>query len=171
MITRLGRIRYKREYYYDRDARVGCSPLDEALGMTSEISTGVSKMLVKLSAHMPYEAAVRVYAELTRVRLAASTAWEHTQDAGVRARPALDPLPSQKETAEDATCVSIAMDGFMVNVRAEGWKEAKLGAVSEVTASGRPKAKSPWSNCSVGSRPFALICDASGWARRLWRQG
>jgi hypothetical protein len=31
------------------------------------------------------------------------------------------------------------MDGFRVNVRDEGWKEAKLGVVSEVTANGQPQ--------------------------------
>jgi hypothetical protein len=33
------------------------------------------------------------------------------------------------------------MDGFMVHVRDEGWKEVKLGAISEVTASGQPQPK------------------------------
>jgi len=131
-------VSYRREYYYDADARRGCSPLDEALGLTTEISVGVSKLLVKLSAHMPYHTAVGVYDELTQVRISASTAWEHTQDAGVRARPALEPLTSHKETSPDAGCVSISMDGFMVHVRNEGWKEAKIGTVSEVAASGQP---------------------------------
>lgn len=102
----------------------------------SDLSAGVVKMLVQLSAHMPYERAVTIYDELTRVRVSASTAWEHTQAAGERARPALNPLTTQKQTASDAQCLSISMDGFMAHVRGEGWKEVKIGALSEVTASG-----------------------------------
>jgi hypothetical protein len=106
---------------------------------TTDISAGVSKMLVQLSACMPYEQAVKVYDELARVRVSASTAWMHTQGAGERARPALNPMTSQKHTASNAECVSIALDGFMAHVRREGWKEVKIGTVSEVTASGQSR--------------------------------
>jgi hypothetical protein len=109
------------------------------LSSTTDISAGVSKMLVQLSAYMPYHTAVAVYDELARVQVSASTAWEQAQAAGIRARPALEPLTSQKETAPDAACVSISMDGFMAQVRGEGWKEVKIGIVSEVAASGQPQ--------------------------------
>lgn len=120
---------------------MGCSPLDKMLGVSagSELSDGVDKMVVKLSAHMPYRQAVAVYGELARVEVSAGAAWTHTQAAGERARPALDPATTGKQTTLNAACISISMDGFMAHVRGEGWKEIKIGTVSEVTASGQPR--------------------------------
>jgi hypothetical protein len=132
-------VTYQRAYYYDPAARAGCYPLDDQLGLTSPISDGVSRGLVKLSARLPYRTAVEVYEELTQVRVSVGAAWARTQAAGQRARPALDPLPTLKAPADPVACVGISMDGFMAHVRGEGWKEVKLGAVFEARARGTPE--------------------------------
>ena len=126
-------IRYGREYFYDAVAHTGCYPFDEALEVTSQISAGLTRTLVKLCARLPYEEAVEVYGELTGVTVSVSTAWQRTQAIGQRARPALDSLPSMKPTHPNATGIGISMDGCMANVREEGWKEIKAGVTFEVS--------------------------------------
>lgn len=88
---------------------------------------------MKLCARLPYEEAVEVYGELTGVNVGVSTAWKRTQEIGRLARPALDSIPSMKQTSPDATCIGISMDGCMANVRKEGWKEIKAGVAFEVS--------------------------------------
>ena len=137
MITRLGRVSYRREYYYDKEERAGEYPLDQQLGITSELSRGVKRQLVKLSARMPYQTAAEVFAELAQVQVGTTTAWEQTQEAGEHVRAMPEPIatvtaPSQERVA----CMGTTMDGCMVNVREEGWKEMKLGCVFEVSTSG-----------------------------------
>lgn len=88
---------------------------------------------MKLCARLPYEESVEVYGELTGVNVGVSTAWKRTQEMGQRARPALSPIPTMKQTSADATCIGISMDGCMANVRKEGWKEIKAGVTFEVS--------------------------------------
>ena len=126
---------YGREYYYDQAERKGQYPLDEQLGIDGEVSVGVKRLLVKLSARMPYQAAVDVFEELAQVKVSATTAWEQTQAAGERIRAAQKPIPTVGESAGTALeCMGITMDGCMANVRSEGWKEVKVGCVFEVVA-------------------------------------
>lgn len=126
-------------YYYDAAARRGQYPFDQELGVNSEISAGVTRMLVKLCVRLPYAEAVTVHGELTRVDVSVSTAWQRTQAAGRRARPAMAPIPTQQTTHADAVCMGISMDGCMAHVREEGWKEIKIGMVFEVETSPRIK--------------------------------
>lgn len=92
----------------------------------------MTRLLVKLCARLPFEEATEVYCELTRTAVSTTTAWLRTQAAGQIASPALHPIPTMKSTATDAECMGISMDGCMANVRSEGWKEIKIGAVFEV---------------------------------------
>jgi hypothetical protein len=101
------------------------------------MSEGVVRIVVKLSAHMPYQAARDVYEEVAGVAVSVGEIWNLTQAAGQRSRSALQPLPTMKETLESAACVGVSMDGFMANVRAEGWKEVKIGAIFEAYVTGQ----------------------------------
>ena len=128
---------YEREYYYDSEERAGRYPLDERLGIAGEVSAGVKRLLVKLSARMPYQAGVDVFEELAQVKVSATTAWELTQAAGESIRAVQKPIPTVTESVGTALeCMGITMDGCMVNVRTEGWKEVKVGCVFEVVANG-----------------------------------
>lgn len=124
-------------YYYDAAAREGRSPFDEALGVTSQMSAGATRLLVKLCARLPYQEAVAVYAELARVQVGVSTAWKQVQVIGQRARPALEPIPTLKPTSAQTACMGLSMDGCMAHVRTEGWKEIKVGVVFEVAVTGQ----------------------------------
>jgi hypothetical protein len=72
-----------------------------------------------------------------------------------------------KETLESAACV---MDGFMANVRAEGWKEVKIGAIFEayVTGqSGQVRGRSQSYVMHLGGPAFKLAMEAQA---RRWSQ-
>lgn len=124
-------------HFYDADAHRGCYPYDDVLGVSDGMSKGVKRLVVKLCTRLPYAEAAMVFTELTQVAVSASHAWTLTQQVGQQARPALEPKPTLKETSDMAECVSISMDGCMVNVRGEGWKEIKTGVISEVEHSGK----------------------------------
>lgn len=126
--TRLGVVTYERMYYYDPAGRSGCYPFDRQLGLTCGLSEGVMRLVVKLSAYLPYRQACEVYGELAQVSVSLG---EATQEAGQRSRSALQPLATMKASLESAACAGISMDGFMVHVEGEGWKEVKIGAVFE----------------------------------------
>jgi hypothetical protein len=89
------------------------------------------RLVVKLSAYLPYRKACEVYRELAQVSVSLGEVWQRTQEAGQRSRSALQPLATMKEPLASAACAGISMDGFMVNVKDEGWKEVKIGAVFE----------------------------------------
>ena len=130
-------MNYAREYYYDSEEREGRYPLDEQLGIDGEVSPGVKRLLVKLSARMPYQAGVDVFEELAQVKVSATTAWELTQAAGECVRSAQKPIATVAEAGCGETapeCMGITMDGCMANVRTEGWKEVKVGCVFEVVS-------------------------------------
>lgn len=128
-------MRYRRAHFYDAEAHRGCYPYDDMLGVSDGMSEGMKRLVVKLCTRLPYAEAAAVFTELTQVAVSASHAWTLTQEVGQQARPALEPKPTLKETSDTAECVAISMDGCMVNVRGEGWKEIKAGVISEVERS------------------------------------
>ena len=127
---------YQREYFYDETTHAGQYPYDAELGIAdgNGMSDGLSRVLIKLCTRLPFAEACAVLDELAHIQISASKAWRQTQAAGQRARPALDPRPTTKASSQDTECMVITMDGCMANVRGEGWKEVKLGAISEVCA-------------------------------------
>ncbi len=114
--------------------RSGQYPFDIELGVAQGMSTGISRVLVKLCARLPFAEACEILGELAQVQIGVTKAWHETQAAGLRALPAMHPKPTTAAAFQAAQCVSIAMDGCKVNVRGEGWKEVKVGTISEVFA-------------------------------------
>lgn len=155
---------YLREYYYDRAERRGRYPLDEQLGIEGEISAGVKRLLVKLSARMPYQAGVDVFEELAQVKVGTTTAWELTQAAGECLRSAPQPIATQPEAAHpELECMGITMDGCLANVRDEGWKEVKVGCVfGVVTADERTHNKAGESVPVVQAKAQSYVLHLGG---------
>lgn len=129
-------------YYYDGAARAGRYPLDEQLHIRGEVSEGLERQLVRLSALLPYEPAVSVMEELARVKVSDTTAWRRVQQAGQRVQAlssesvvvAMGTQPAEVGQKQ----LGATMDGAMVHVRGEGWKETKIGCVFEVVAAPAP---------------------------------
>ena len=97
--------------------------------------------MVRLAGLMPYAHASRTLSRLAQIEMPATTLWEHTQREGERLKQVQRKRESQTsvertrwETGRyDARMYrAISMDGGMVNIRSEGWKEMKVGLVSDV---------------------------------------
>jgi Uncharacterised protein family (UPF0236) len=140
VVTRLGQVSYERQYYYDKQERRGCYPLDGQLKVDQDISHGLARLLVKLSADHTYQSSADTISELMRVSVSDSSAWRETQKAGEKYRALSsgdERLPPQNQQAHEGGAGKVmgtTMDGFMVNVRGkeEGWREIKVGCVFEI---------------------------------------
>ena len=103
-------------------------------------SSQLAYQLVWLSGHVPFAVAQQILEQLTQLHIGATTIWGQAQDHGERLRQYH--LAQQQQTSVERTRWtqaqydafskrSISIDGGMVNIRAEGWKEFKVGLVSD----------------------------------------
>lgn len=97
--------------------------------------------MVWLSGLLPYQQCAAVFAEIGERWVSASSNWRQTAHHGAR-------LQGYVETQRDQVSVEriqlpdakhdhhprkgVSMDGGMVNIRGEGWRELKVGAVFDV---------------------------------------
>lgn len=125
-------------------ARVGLFPLSVQLQVIDErFSPGVVRHALRLAGSVPYEEAAEILAQIGMIEISASTIWRRLQAWGqqfavleekerVRANalPERWQPPSRAEKADQR--MGVAMDGFMVPILAEGWKEMKLAVVFDL---------------------------------------
>jgi hypothetical protein len=123
---------------------VGFFPLSEQLGVVAEhFSPGVARHAVWLAGLVPYDQAEAILAQIGYLAVSASTIWRRLQHWGgqfaaleaaeraqAQALPERWTPPSRAEKADQR--MGVTMDGFMVHILNEGWKEMKLGAVFEL---------------------------------------
>ncbi len=123
---------------------MGFFPLSEQLDVVAEhLTPDVARQAVWLAGLVPYQQAEAILAEIGQVTLPATSIWRRVQQAGSQfaaledaermqatALPEKWDPPSRAEKSDQR--MGVAMDGFMVQLRAEGWKEMKLGAVFEL---------------------------------------
>jgi hypothetical protein len=108
--------------------------MDARLGIKGSHSAQLQREMVWLSVTVPYGKAAEVFSRIGQLELSDSTLWERVQRVAKATQPAaLTPLTTQKSGGSDK--MGIAIDGCMVNIREEAWKEAKIAAVFEVVAS------------------------------------
>ncbi|MFZ0060584.1 MAG: hypothetical protein WAL47_00950 [Pyrinomonadaceae bacterium] len=131
---------------------VGFFPLDEQLAVSARVwSEGVERLAVWLSGAVSSFALVEeVLAQVGQVSLSCASIWRVTQAAGqqfqaleaverVRANalPAQWTPPSRAEVSDQR--MGVALDGVLVNLRTEGWKEVKLATVFDLVLTSTPK--------------------------------
>jgi hypothetical protein len=96
--------------------------------------------VVWLSALLPYAQASEVLSRIGHQAMPATTLWEHTQQVGA----AWLAQEQQTTVSVERTCweqrdyqpflrKSVGIDGGMVNVRGEGWKELKVGVIGTLS--------------------------------------
>jgi hypothetical protein len=119
------------------------SPLDSQLGISSRgWSERVEQQVTKLSVKHSFGKAVEEYQELLGVALLKTTAWERTQERGARLRERRQAaaeqawqLPKRQEVLAgqrlEAVKQGVSMDGVLVYILGEEWKEVKVGCVFE----------------------------------------
>lgn len=126
-------------------ASEGFFPLDEQLELGARVwSESLEQELVWLSAAVgSYALAETIMQRIGRVHVSCSSIWRCTQAAGVRFRaleererqlanglPELWDPPSRAEVADQRK--GVALDGALIYIRDEQWKELKIGDVFDV---------------------------------------
>jgi len=125
-----------------RTAEQVFSPLDNQLGLNSSAySPSLAKRMVWLSALLPFEQCQQVFDRLTDRLIPAKSIQRQTQYYGSK-------MESQQKFHQQMVSVErivlpdaihdhderkiVSIDGGMVNIRGEGWRELKVGAVFDV---------------------------------------
>jgi hypothetical protein len=101
-----------------------------------------------LSGLLPYEQAEAVLREVGRVNISRDSIWRMSQKWGARfgaledkERQQAHVLPEKGQPpsrGEADRRMGVAMDGMMLHIRQEGWKELKLGAVFDLAVRPEP---------------------------------
>jgi hypothetical protein len=117
-------------------------PLDKRLGIPAGLySRGMAHQMVWLSGLLPYEQCVEVLGRVGGYTLNTSSIWRRTQTYGAKllaqaqqeqANVSPERLQMAPAWADHAQVKGASMDGGMVNIRQQGWKEMKVGAIYDV---------------------------------------
>lgn len=84
---------------------------------------------------MAYEAVVETLQEVGQIHLSKSSVWRLSQRWGQRLKDQADRQEAaEPPSAEPVERMSASLDGAMVYVLEEGWKELKVGTISEVAS-------------------------------------
>lgn len=120
----------------------GFFPLDKVWGLNeTAYSDEMAKRMVWLSGVVPYEQAQAVFERIGERLIPASSIWRQTQRHGQRFQAQVARHQQQvgvervvfPESCQNAIRQKgLSMDGGMVNIRGEGWKEFKMGAIFDV---------------------------------------
>jgi hypothetical protein len=166
--------------------KLGFSPLDEQLQLGEHSwSPETVKQIVKLGTEIPsYRRAVENYSELTKVGVSKSALGELVKSYGGQIvvqqqaeAEAMVKAPSQDEVLvprlmrqPESEVMALSMDGAMVNIRGEGWKEVKTVSVSAVETivdeqSGEIEVKLRQHSYRSG------LWEASTFAKQQWAEG
>ena len=117
-------------------------PLDQQWGLNeSAYSEALAKRMVWLSGLLPYQQCEQAFEFIGERLIPASSIWRQTQRHGQRLHAAVEQqreqvsveriiLPDAIHDHNDRKGVSI--DGGMVNIRGQGWRELKVGTVFDV---------------------------------------
>jgi hypothetical protein len=160
----------------------GFSPLDKRWHPNgSQYSDALSREMVWLSGLLPsFRQAHQVFQRIGHRDIPCSNLWRSTQAHGqqmkrqvdyqqARVAPERILLPS---TAPDHDqCKGISMDGGMVNIRGEGWKEFKVGTVSDITQQPAIDLKTGEEidqACAVHTRYTAVLGSVTDFAPAMW---
>lgn len=119
-------------------------PLDEQLQIRDpHASEAVSKLVVWLSGLLPYEQVEAVLARVGQIHCSRNSAWRRATQWGeaMRQAEAQDQTRArQVETrggavageAPRAERLGASLDGFLIHLREEGWKEVKAGSIFRI---------------------------------------
>lgn len=117
-------------------------PLDKHWQLERSVFTKeVARQMVWLSGLLPYEQCEAVFAQIGEQWLSASSIWRQTQHHGQRLlshvtdqreQVSVERIQFPDEKYDHEQRKGISMDGGMVNIRDEGWREVKVGTVFDV---------------------------------------
>jgi hypothetical protein len=118
------------------------SPSDEGLGLVDGVySVGMAQQMVWLSGRLTFGECVEVFERIGHCEVGRSSIWRRFQGYGERLVTAAQAEQAQVSperiqlgiaSTDHAIVKGASMDGGMVNIRSEGWKEMKVGTVYDV---------------------------------------
>lgn len=120
-------------------------PLDKAWGLDASIySPELKRQMVWLSGLLPYGQAEAVMQRIGKRTISDSSLWRTVERQGHRLTAEAVPTESQGAASDASDELSIwgkmlSMDGGMVNLRQEGWKELKVGLIGNVVSIDPPE--------------------------------
>lgn len=119
------------------------SPIDIALGLTDGLySQGLAQQMVWLSGLLPYAQCSAVLERIGQYPIRNSSVWQYVQKYGEALvlegqheaqQVSPERLVLASSSADHQHIKGVSMDGGMVNIRGEGWKEIKVGAIYDVS--------------------------------------
>jgi hypothetical protein len=119
-------------------------PLDKQLQCwEAHWSEGVTRLVTWLSGQATFGEAAEILAEVGHIHVSSSTVWRQAQRWGGELKAVeqqqaekVQHLPSREEIipgeAKNAQRLGVGLDGAMMYVLGEGWKEFKVGCVCEI---------------------------------------
>jgi hypothetical protein len=120
----------------------GIFPQDEQWNLNETVySAEMAKKMVWLSGLLPYEQCQQVFERIAERFIPSSSTWRQTQKHGQRLQ---DYVEQQREQVSVERVVlpdvrydhnqrkGLSVDGGMVNIRGEGWRELKVGTAFDV---------------------------------------
>lgn len=117
-------------------------PLDNQLKITRSVySPDLAQQMVWLSGLLPYGQCEQVFARIGERMLPASSIWRQTQRYGERLQACVEQQRQQVSVErvvlpevhyDHDQRKGVSLDGGMVNIRGEGWRELKVGAVFDI---------------------------------------
>jgi hypothetical protein len=121
----------------------GFFPLDQQLKVSAGQSENVSRLVVWLSGLVPFGRAAEILERVGQISCSRGTVWEQTQQWGEQFQAIEVELQKQAGAidmrkgvvpgeAQENKRMGVSMDGGMINIRDEGWKETKIGCVFDV---------------------------------------
>jgi hypothetical protein len=114
-------------------------------------SEGVERNAVWLSGVVPsFELAEELLCRIGHVEMSRTTIWRRSQEVGAKfraleehERKRASALPEQWTPPSRAVVtdqrMGVALDGALMNIRQEGWKEVKIGTVFDIAVSPAPE--------------------------------
>lgn len=137
--------------------------------------------MVRLAGWMPYEQVAQVLERLGQVSIPATSVWTVVKQQGERlqaqaaheqAKVGVERVQWQDERYDGKARKGVALDGGMVAVRGEGWKELKVGVVGDIAPDGSAASE----NVHLKQAQYGAVLGDSDqfqpvlWAL-AWRQG
>ncbi len=119
-------------------------PLDKAWGLDASVySPELKRQLVWLSGLLPYAQAEAVLERLGKRTISDSSLWRTVERQGQRLMADVEPTepralaPAESDQPSDWG-KRLSMDGGMLNIRCQGWKELKVGLIGNGVRDDRP---------------------------------
>ncbi|GAC1565139.1 MAG: hypothetical protein NVS2B7_39300 [Herpetosiphon sp.] len=176
--TILGPIRLTRPYYHCTRCHKGVVPLDQQLDCCAGgISAGLDELLALLGATQEsFAAAAAVLERLTLVSVCANSVRASTEQLGAVLLGAEQACQAEAVTTctpppvrqPPAARMYVSMDGVLVHLHTEGWKEVKLGTIY-TTTQGCTRRRPDHEVVRAVDQSFVVdLAEAAAFGSRLW---